>query len=205
MKDDFLMIVTPIKWRNLSCIVLSLFLCIPTQASVSLTPDMAAPVPPPNDPNPPVANNTPNDAMIQTAAQSTLSPSAAGVSVTVHHGIVYLKGVLLKENDYLENVSNVFTAPGVKDVNTNELHVQYLQHALVDLRITAKVIGTLMLMNVIGKDPAAWPIHIKTEKGLVSVSGTMTSSADKEHVLHVIRCIKGIGPVSDQILIKPSS
>ena len=197
------MMITSIKWRNLSCIILSLSLCMSAKANGDLTPDMAAPVPPSDDPNPPIANNIPNDASIQIAAQSTLSPSAAGVSVVVHRGIVYLRGTLLKESDYLENVSNVFTAPGVKDVNTEKLQVLYSQHAAADLNMTAKVIGTLMLMNVIGKDYTTWPIYIETKKGQVIVSGTMTSSADKTHVLHVIRCIQGIGPVSDQIVIKP--
>ncbi len=196
------MIVTSIKWQAVSCMIFYVFLSISAKASVNLTPDMAASVPPANDPNPPAANHAPDDVAIQIAAKSTLSPAAEGVFVSVHQGVVFLRGVVSKERDYLENVSSIYTAHGVKDVDTTNLYVRYLHHKPEDLKLTAKVIGTLMLMNVIGKDSADWPIEIKIKNGQVFVSGKLKSAAEKENVLTVIRCIQGIGTVSDRIQIK---
>lgn len=170
---------------------------------MDLTPDMAAPVPLQNDPNPPVANNGPNDSAIQIAAQSALPSFANGVAVSVKQGVVYLKGKLITEANFLQVVSNVFVAPGVTDVNADQLQVQFAVHQPADLRMTAKIIGTLIKMDVLGKDPSAWGIDIETKQGNIYVSGTLATQADKQHVLGVIRCIQGIGTIHERLSIKP--
>ncbi len=191
-----------IRARASACFFVFCWLFSTSQAQqLDPTPDVAAPVSAPNNPNPPVANNQPDDQAIKISVQSRLPVDADTVEVAVRDGVVFLTGFVKTDSIFEIVVARAFSAPSVINVDANQLNIQYPQKVRRDLLMTAQIKGVLIAMNVLGKDMSTWPIYIETKAGQVYVSGTVASEAIRDNILYVMRCVRGVGPIHSQLKV----
>lgn len=169
---------------------------------VDLTPDMAAPVPPPNDPNPPVANNEPNDLAIKIAVRSRFPVDTDTVTITVKQGVVLLDGFVTTDELFEEVVARSWTAPNVIDVLADRLKIKFPKKNKQDLMISAHVKGMLMVSDVLSKDMSTWPIQVEARKGKIYLSGIVQTRTMKENILRVVFSIPNIGTIYSSLKVK---
>lgn len=146
------------------------------------------------------------DTAIQAAVQAALASYANKVNAKVTNSIVYLTGELDSDTDYEKIISLTQAVQNVGDVNADALTVKDSHAPLTDTYITAKVKGALMAASMMdSRNIPASSIGVETKDGQVYLSGTVNTATDKQNVLDVVRKVKGVTQVNDQIQITGSN
>ncbi len=145
-----------------------------------------------------------NDQTLRGTLIGSLAQYASKVSIVVTNGVVYLTGQLDSNTDYEKVVTIAESTTGIVDVNADNLTVKDSPNSLTDIFITAKVKGSLIKADVMGKDISAWSVHVETKNGEVYLSGTVNSQAEKEHIVSIVQTIQGVTKVIDQVEVVPA-
>ncbi len=174
--------------------------------ATAATPDMGTPQTQPTMGSVTEANVVESDSTIQSAVQTALASYAGKVNVKVTNGIVYLTGELDSDTDYEKVISLAQAVQNVGDVNVDSLTVKDSHAPLKDTYITAKVKGALLAASIMdNRNIPASTIRVETKDGQVYLSGTVNTATDKQNVLEVVRKVKGVSQVNDQIEITGSN
>ena len=146
-----------------------------------------------------------NDQALRATLLSSLAPYASKITFTVTNGVAHITGHLDSNTDYEKVVTVTESTDGIVDVNADNLKVKDSQSPLTDTYITAKVKGVLVKSDVMGKDIPAWSVHVETRNGQVYLSGTVMSKAEDEHIVAIVKSIKGVSQVIDEIGVSNST
>ena len=141
-----------------------------------------------------------SDNAIQSSIKSSLPSFAKNVKVKVTNGIVYLTGKLNSNTDYENVVTLAQSTHGVSDINVDNLTVKDSHDPLSESFMTAKIKGALLKSDLLGKDIPSWSVHVETKNGQVYLSGTVASPEERKNVLDVVKSIKGVTTVNDQMV-----
>lgn len=164
---------------------------------------------PPNNVNQqgsmPTHTSAPNDNKLNSDVNAALAEYAGKVKITVRNAVVYLTGELASDTDYDKVVTFAESTKGVSDVNVDKLTVKGSSQPLQDAYITAKVKGTLIREDLMGKDVPSWSVHVETKNGMVFLSGTVSSQDQKQNILKVVKSIKGVTTVNDKTELATSN
>lgn len=166
-----------------------------------------------NQPNNEVMNAQGNDTMTARPSNATLTSDvnaaladySGKVEVKVKNGIVYLSGELPSDTDYEKVITLSKSTKGVSDVNADELTVKDSNAPLYDTYITAKVRGSLIQADLMGKDVPNWSVSIETKDGKVFLSGSVASEAEKQKVESIAKSVEGVKSIDNQLKIDETS
>ena len=142
-----------------------------------------------------------NDQALRASLLSALSPYANQMTIRVTNGVAHLSGQLDSNTDYEKIVTVAESTDGIVDVNADNLKVKDSPSPLADTYTTAKVKGVLVKSDVMGKDIPAWSVHVETINGQVYLSGTVMSASEKEHIVSIVKSVKGVEKVVDKMSI----
>ncbi|MDI9819026.1 MULTISPECIES: BON domain-containing protein [unclassified Legionella] len=146
-----------------------------------------------------------SDSAMLAAVQGALVPYKDRVSISVKNGIVYLSGQLDSDTDYEQVVTLTESIHGIGDVNVDKLTVKDSQKPLEDTFLTAKVKGSLIQADIMGKDIPSWSIGVETKNGEVYLSGTVASAQERQAILDVVKSVKGVKKVNDRMELSADS
>ncbi len=142
-----------------------------------------------------------NDQALKAMLLSSLALYTNKIKITVTNGLAYLSGKLDSNTDYEKVVTVADSINGIVDVNADNLTVKDSKNPLTDIYITAKVKGILLKSDVMGKDIPAWSVHVETRNNQVYLSGTVASKSEAEHIVAIVKSVKGVSKVIDEIEI----
>ncbi|KTD07556.1 BON domain-containing protein [Legionella jamestowniensis] len=142
-----------------------------------------------------------SDDALLSAVESSLGTYKEKVSIKVTNGIVYLSGQLPSDTDYENVVTLVESTRGIGNVNVDNLTVKDSNAPLQDSWITAKVKAALIQADIMGKDLPSWTVGVETKNGQVFLSGQVASAQEKQAILNVVKSVKGVNKVDDQMKI----
>ncbi|KTC64883.1 osmotically inducible protein Y (plasmid) [Legionella adelaidensis] len=145
-----------------------------------------------------------SDAAITSEVNRALTDYAGKVKVSVKGAVVYLTGQLPSDTDYDKVITAAESVQGVSDINVDQLTVKDSSQPLYDTYITAKVKGALIQNDIMGKDIPAWSISVETKDGQVFLSGKIATQQEKQNIMNVVKSVKGVTKVNDQIVIGAS-
>jgi hyperosmotically inducible periplasmic protein len=144
-------------------------------------------------------------AKVKSKIMLTKPLSNLNVSVTTSKGVVKLAGEVDSDSQASALVELVESTDGVKDVDTNDLHVRGSNAPLSDSLITAKVKGMFIQKKLFShNDIAAMTIHVETNNGIVYLSGTATNQEQINNAIHIAKSIKGVKGVESHVVINKS-
>jgi hyperosmotically inducible protein len=138
---------------------------------------------------------------VSNAVKTTLGEYAGKVDVTVKDGVVYLAGALPSDTDYERVITLAESTKGVEDVDAEKLTVKDSKHPLKDTYITAKIKGSLIQSEIMGKEVPAWSVGVETKDGQVFLSGNVNTQEEKDNLVKVVKAVKGVTKVNDQITV----
>ncbi|ASQ44780.1 BON domain-containing protein [Legionella clemsonensis] len=146
-----------------------------------------------------------SDDALLSAVESSLGAYKDKVSIKVTNGIVYLSGQLPSDTDYENVVTLVESTRGIGNVNVDNLTVKDSKAPLQDSWITAKVKAALIQADIMGKDLPSWTVGVETKNGQVFLSGQVASAQEKQAILNVVKSVKGVSKVDDQMQISANA
>ena len=141
------------------------------------------------------------DDEIASALQTGLSQYSGKVQVKVENNVVHLSGELPSDTDYEKVITVAESMKGVQNVNVDELTVKDSNAPLQDTYITAKVKGSLIQADIMGKDLPSWTVDVETKNGTVYLSGSVASQDDIDKVLQVVKQVDGVQNVDNQLVV----
>jgi hyperosmotically inducible protein len=144
------------------------------------------------------------DEQLTKDVKSVLSKDAYKVDVTSQLGVVALSGQLDSEADYDKVVVLTQSTKGVNDVNVEKLTVKDSVIPLYDIYITAKAKGAFIQAGLMAQDVSSWPIKLQTKDAQVYLSGQVVTEQQKQNLLDVVKNIKGVTKVHDQMTMSSS-
>lgn len=151
-----------------------------------------------------MAENAIDDAAVTAKVKSALienkTTKAHQIDVDTRNGVVQLNGFVETADAKSEAESAARTVTGVKSVQNN-LQVRSgertMGNALSDAEITAKVKSAL----IADSRTKAYQIEVKTYKGVVSLGGFVSSSAEKDAAEDVAKNINGVAKVENDLKV----
>ncbi|KTD22987.1 BON domain-containing protein [Legionella israelensis] len=141
------------------------------------------------------------DSQLQSQVKSALKEYSEKVQVQVNNGVVALSGQVESDTDYENVITLAESVKGVQDVTVDNLTVKDSKSPLNDAYITAKVKGALIQKDLFDTDIPSWSIGVETKNGKVFLSGKAASEAEKQQIMQVVKSVKGVQSVDDQIQI----
>lgn len=127
------------------------------------------------------------------------------IVIETKDGIVILSGDLKSGDSADKAVEKAQSVPGVKDVDTDKLTVKGVkntEHPFKDAYITAKVKGAFLRDKLFGDKPiAVSTIHVKTQDGVVHLTGTVKDEAIATSAVELAKTIKGVTSVESSIKV----
>ena len=144
-------------------------------------------------------DNTVDDKSLEAMTKTALASYAGKITVVVSQGVVHLSGQVDSNTDYERAVTLAQSIKGVDDVNVDNLTVKDSQNPLSDTYVTAKVKGALLKSDIMGKDIPAWSVSVETKDGQVYLSGTVSTDQEKQNIMNVVKTVKGVTKISDEI------
>ena len=141
------------------------------------------------------------DDEIASALQTALSQYSGKVQVKVENNVVHLSGELPSDTDYEKVITVAESMKGVQNVNVDELTVKDSNAPLQDTYITAKVKGSLIQADIMGKELPSWTVDVETKNGTVYLSGSVASQDDIDKVLQVVKQVDGVQNVDNQLVV----
>nr|HAT8714222.1 BON domain-containing protein [Legionella jordanis] len=145
------------------------------------------------------------DTALQSSVQAALGAYKDKVKVSVKNSVVYLSGQLNSDTDYEKIVALTQSTPGVGNINVDNLTVKGSSQPLTDSFLTARVKGTLIKANLMGKDLPAWSIGVETKNGQVYLSGQVVSEQEKQAIINVVKSVPGVVQVQDRMEVSGTS
>ena len=118
------------------------------------------------------------------------------IDVRTNDGIVSLSGHVL---NLLHRERAAEVAMAIRGVRSVINHIEVVPAARSDARVRRDVVDALL------RDPVAdeYEIQTRVDTGVVTLSGTVDSWAEKRVVLTVARGVRGVRAVHDQIQVEP--
>jgi len=151
-----------------------------------------------------------DDTDITSKVESKIANNAtiakSGIEVDTSKGVVTLKGEVNTENEASIAVSEAYSVPDVKDVDTKKLKVKGNdkgEHIYRDAYITAKVKGCFIREKLFGDKPIdVSGISVETKDGVVSLTGTADSEAQINEAVSLAKKVKGVKSVQSTVEVK---
>ena len=125
--------------------------------------------------------------------------SASKILVTVHNGIVTLRGFVNFYSEKLAAERAVKRVKGVKAV-AQDIDVRIHEHFIIpDTQIAESVVRALEWSSTIPHDQ----IQIKVDNGWVHLTGKVTWLYQKESAENIVSDLRGVRGVNNQITVQP--
>ncbi|MDX1901672.1 MAG: BON domain-containing protein [Gammaproteobacteria bacterium] len=152
------------------------------------------------------ATAAPTDTSITNTVNTTFESSNAlkgsKINVSTLNGVVSLSGDVNSNDQAYTAVSLAQSIPAVKDVDASRLTVKGSQHLLSDSLITAKIKGLFIQEKIFGdKDIATLSIHVETNNGVVSLSGTADNQTQIDTAKTIASAVSGVKDVKTNVQI----
>lgn len=139
----------------------------------------------------------------QIGAQVLLSPIAkdTDVKVVVSNRAVEIIGVAKSNSEAEELIEIAASNPYTVSVETRDLSVKGSQQPLTDTFITAKVKGILIRNYLFNTDMnvPAFQIHVETKDGVVYLTGTTETEAQRVKAERLARSVQGVKNVKSTL------
>ena len=147
-----------------------------------------------------------SDSMVTTKVKAKLATDKAvrplTISVFTYNGIVTLKGVVDSDIQYERAIELAQSTSGVKEVESDGLHVKDSKAPLKDIAITAKINGKVLKQKIFTDKQLQYsPISVETKNGIVYVKGKVKSEQVKENILSIVKSTKGAKGVMDLLKV----
>jgi len=132
-----------------------------------------------------------------------LNPLKIGVST--NKGIVTLHGHVGSKEAFVEALRLAVNTQGVRQVDTEELHIKKVNTAFTDALITAKVETAVLKAKVLDDEsiPLAG-INAHTKDGVVTLTGTLPNSEALSALLKRIYTVRGVRRIISHLNIAES-
>lgn len=135
-------------------------------------------------------------------AKSTLV-KASKVHVTTINQNVVLTGQLKTKSQYERAITLADSVDGVKGINADNLTVKASNAPLTDAYTTAKVKSSFLKEKLFGTtDIEYWPVKVETKDSVVYLTGKVSSSAERNNLIHLAQAVTGVKSVSSAVTVK---
>jgi len=138
------------------------------------------------------------ESQIQMRLQQDTDLKNNRISATVDNGVVTLKGTVDSEAERTK-AAKLAMVKGVSQVD-NQLRVgsESTKATVSDSAITAR------LKTEMVAEEALRGVHVETNNGVVSLTGTVASSAARQRALELAQTLTGVQRVEDNIKVRPT-
>lgn len=145
--------------------------------------------------------NRPLVEMVEKKISEDPELSSSDIVVITKGGLVFLSGDLSSEEEASKAVEIANSIPGVFDVDTSNLTVDYGIPSK-DMIITGKIKGIYDRYRLFGeKSMEDVGLKVETHNGVVSLSGTVHTDKQAKNVVKFAKTINGVTGVNSQITI----
>ncbi len=135
---------------------------------------------------------------IRTRFELDREPELAGVAVSVHDGVVTLRGTLENRNERASAERAVKEMPGVKEVIDQIRVNQKESDAPDDTRIAARSGEAIRWLTTIPQER----IQISSSHGVVHLRGVVDSRYQRDTLEEVIRQLPEVKGLEDEVRVK---
>ena len=125
------------------------------------------------------------------------------ISVSTNNGEVKLRGRVNDKESFVDTIRTATSTKGVKDIDASELEIKTINSSFTDAYITTKIEAAILEAKVI--DDESIPlvgINATTDNGIVTVSGTVSSTKSITAILKRIHHLKGVKKVISNLAVK---
>jgi hyperosmotically inducible protein len=132
--------------------------------------------------------------------------SKLDVKVETNDQVVKLSGKVDTDNQASKLVEIAQSIADVKDVDTSDLQIKKSDQPASDVLITAKVYGLFLREKLFGdKDVSAFSIHVNTNNGIVTLTGTADSENQVNNAIALAKSVKGVSSVQSDVTVNKNS
>ncbi len=148
----------------------------------------------------PTITDTVITAKVKTKVALDKSISVFNIGVNTKNNIVYLDGQVESDSQAEALIEIAQGTDGVKDINTDNLHVKTSQRPIVDTLMTAKV-KTLFIQKKLFTNASISPadIHVETINGVVYLTGVVKNQATIDNAIKLAKSIRGVTHVESRL------
>jgi hyperosmotically inducible protein len=78
-----------------------------------------------------------------------------------------------------------------------------VERDISDSAITTAVKATLLQKKIFGdKKVEFWTVHVETKKGIVSLTGTVDTDAERANTIEAVKSVQGVKSVESELTVK---
>jgi hyperosmotically inducible periplasmic protein len=148
-----------------------------------------------------------NDALITTVIKGKITKdknlNPLNISVSTQKGLVTLKGHVKNKQSFVDTLRTATSTKGVKSINASDLEIKQINSAFTDAYITTKIEAAILEAKVI--DDESIPIvgiNATTENGVVTISGTVSSTKSIVVILKRVNNLSGVKKIISNLEVK---
>jgi hyperosmotically inducible protein len=125
------------------------------------------------------------------------------IDVDTKDGVVTLTGLVDTDLQYEKAITIAQSTNGVNKVIADNLKTKEGKVPADDLMLTAKVKGVLLKHEYLnGGETNLWPVQVEAHNGVVYLSGNVTSKAQKQELIELVKSVDGVKSVKSDIKVK---
>lgn len=147
-----------------------------------------------------VADDTAITAQIKAQYAQDKLLDSFDIHVATKQNIVYLSGTVETDMQYEKAVTIAESTDSVDDVNANGLKVKDSKSPLSDTLITAKIKGLILKDKTLNTATRNSDVSVETKDGVVYLSGTVSSSDQKNYIQKLVKSVKNVKNVNSDDL-----